>query len=212
MRIDIVSDVACPWCAVGLNSLERALEAVGSDIKVDLHFQPFELNPAMDFAGVDSTDYLQKKYGMSKEQLAQGRLNLQQRGAEVGFQFGNRHRVWNTYHAHRLLHWAGLQPSNDVQRKLKHALLEAYHGQGQNTADPNLLIQLAVQVGLDETAARDVVNSDLYGDEVRSAEKHWQQMGIHSVPAFIINDKHLISGGQPPAVFEQALRRIAQQD
>jgi len=211
MRIDIVSDVACPWCAVGLNSLELALQKIADEIPVELHFQPFELNPVMDFAGVDSTEYLQKKYGMSKEQLAQGRLNLRQRGTDVGFQFGSGNRVWNTFHAHRLMHWAGLQTLPDVQRKLKHALLEAYHGEGLNTANPEVLVALAVKVGLNEKAARDVVNSDIYTEEVRQAEKYWQQMGINSVPSFIINEKHLISGGQPPDLFEQALRNIAEQ-
>ncbi|MET3107953.1 putative DsbA family dithiol-disulfide isomerase [Oxalobacteraceae bacterium GrIS 2.11] len=211
MRIDIVSDVACPWCAVGLNSLERALENIGGEIPVQLHFQPFELNPTMDFAGVDSSEYLLKKYGMSKEQLAVNRQNLHQRGADVGFQFGSANRVWNTFHAHRLLHWAGLQTAPDAQRKLKHALLEAYHGAGLNTADPEVLVALAVKAGLDEKAAREVVNSDIYGDQVRAAEQYWQQAGINSVPAFIINEKHLISGGQMPEVFEQALRRIAEE-
>ncbi|PRC94323.1 DsbA family oxidoreductase [Solimicrobium silvestre] len=212
MRIDIVSDVACPWCAVGLNSLERALEKIGDDIPVQLHFQPFELNPTMDFAGVDSAEYLLKKYGMSKEQLAQNRLNLHQRGAEVGFQFGTGNRVWNTFHAHRLMHWAGLQNIPDVQRKLKHALLQAYHGEGLNTADPETLVTVAVKAGLNEAQAREVVNSDLYSDEVREAEKYWQQAGISSVPAFIINQKHLISGGQPPNVFVEALRKIAEEE
>jgi predicted DsbA family dithiol-disulfide isomerase len=212
MRIDIVSDIACPWCAVGLNSLERSLEKIGDDIPVQLHFQPFELNPTMDFAGVDSTDYLLKKYGMSKEQLAQNRLNLHQRGAAVGFQFGTENRVWNTFHAHRLIHWAGLQTDSNAQRKLKHALLQAYHGEGLNTADPEILISLAVKAGLNEIEAREVVNSDRYGDEVHTAEKYWQQAGITSVPAFIINQKHLISGGQAPEVFEQALRKIAEEE
>ena len=212
MRIDIVSDVACPWCAVGLNSLEQSLKKIGDDIQVQLHFQPFELNPAMDFAGVDSTDYLLKKYGMSKEQLAQNRLNLHQRGAAVGFRFGNENRVWNTFHAHRLMHWAGLSTDSDAQRKLKHALLQAYHGEGLNTADPEILVALAVKAGLNETQAREVLSSDRYSDEVRAAEKYWQQAGITSVPAFIINEKHLISGGQSPEVFEQALRKIAQEE
>jgi predicted DsbA family dithiol-disulfide isomerase len=210
MRIDIVSDVACPWCAVGLNSLERSLEKIGADIPVELHFQPFELNPTMDFSGVDSAEYLLKKYAMSKEQLAENRVRLRERGAAVGFAFGNVSRVWNTFNAHRLLHWAGLQ-SPDAQRKLKHALLEAYHGEGLNTADVDVLARLASKVGLDEQEARDVISSERYSEEVRAAEQYWQKAGISSVPAFIINEKHLISGGQPPEVFEEALRNIAAQ-
>jgi predicted DsbA family dithiol-disulfide isomerase len=209
MRIDFVSDVACPWCAVGLNSLERALEKVGPDIPVELHFQPFELNPAMELAGVDTAEYLQKKYGMGADQLAQSRAALHARGAEVGFEFGERSRVWNTFDAHRLLHWAGLQTDVDAQRKLKHALLRAYHGAGLNTADADVLVKVAAAVGLNEAEARSVVSSDRYSNEVRAAEQYWQKAGIHSVPAIIINETHLISGGQPVAVFEEVLRKIA---
>jgi predicted DsbA family dithiol-disulfide isomerase len=213
MRIDFVSDVACPWCAVGLNSLEKALTAVGTDIPVQLHFQPFELNPTMDPAGADAGDYLKAKYGMSDAQLAHNRGVIRERGAAVGFNFGDRLRVWNTFDAHRLLHWAGLHdeahPGANTQRQLKHALLQAYHGEGRNPGDPAVLAELAGAVGLDAEAAREVLQGDRYTAEVREAEKFWQQAGISSVPAVIINQKHLISGGQPPEVFEQALRQIA---
>ena len=214
MRIDFVSDVACPWCAVGLNSLERALEKIGEEFPIELHFQPFELNPDMDFAGVDSGAYLRKKYGLSEEQLATNRQNLHARGAAVGFEFGNVHRVWNTFHAHRLLYWAGQLPETDgdFQRKLKHALVQAYHHDGLNTADTETLVALAGGVGLNEVEARDVLDSGRFSDEVRTAEKYWQQAGINSVPAIIINEKHLISGGQPPEVFEQALRKISEEN
>ena len=208
MRIDFVSDVACPWCAVGLNSLERAIEKIGDDFPLELHFQPFELNPDMGFAGVDSSAYLQKKYGLSGEQLAVNRKNLHARGAAVGFEFGNVHRVWNTFHAHRLLYWAGQLAQPEAQRKLKHALVHAYHNEGLNTADTEVLVALAGKVGLNEVDAREVLDSGRFSDEVRAAEKRWQQAGINSVPAIIISEKHLISGGQPPEVFEQALRKI----
>jgi predicted DsbA family dithiol-disulfide isomerase len=210
MKIDFVSDVACPWCAVGLNALERALERIGPDIPVELHFQPFELNPTMPAEGADAAQYLQAKYGMSTEQLAANRRNLRERGAAVGFAFGDRPHVWNTFDAHRLLHWAGLQGA-DRQRALKHGLLGAYHGQARNPADPAVLQELAVQAGLDGAAAREVIHSGAYAAEVRAAERHWQEAGIQSVPAIVIDERHLISGGQPPEVFEQALRQIAAQ-
>ncbi len=210
MRIDFVSDVACPWCAVGLNSLEKALERLGPDVPVELHFQPFELNPTMATEGADAGDYLKAKYGMSDAQLAHNRGVLRERGAAVGFAFGERLRVWNTFDAHRLLHWAGLegQPAG-AQRSLKHALLQAYHGDGRNPGATEVLLELAAAVGLDADAAREVLASGRYADEVRAAERSWQQAGINSVPAIVINQRHLISGGQPPEVFEQALRQIA---
>ncbi len=206
MRIDFVSDIACPWCAVGLNSLEQALQRIGPDIPVELHFQPFELNPTMAAEGADAGEYLKAKYGMDDEQLAKNRAVIRERGAAVGFAFGDRARVWNTFDGHRLLHWAGL---NGRARELKHALLQAYHGQGRNPSDPAVLRELADAVGLDADEAARVLASDDYALEVRAAETEWQRAGIQSVPAVVINRRHLISGGQPPEVFEDALRRIA---
>ena len=208
MRIDFVSDVACPWCAVGWNALERALEKIGPEIAVEIHFQPFELNPTMASEGADAGDYLKAKYGMGDAQLAHNRAVIRERGAAVGFVFGDRVRVWNTFDAHRLLHWAGLQGAG-LQRALKHALLQAYHGEGRNPGAHEVLLQLAGAVGLDAAAAAAVLTEGRYADEVRAAEQAWQRAGIQSVPAIVINEKHLISGGQPPEVFEQALRKIA---
>lgn len=208
MKIDFVSDVACPWCAVGLNALERALERVGPELPVELHFQPFELNPTMPPEGADTVQYLSAKYGITPEQIARNQAAIRERGAAVGFTFGARPRVWNTFDAHRLLHWAGLQGA-DKQRALKHALLKAYHGDGRNPGAHDVLLELAEAVGLDAAAAREVLESNRYADEVRQAESFWQQAGIHSVPSIVINDRHLISGGQPPEVFERALRQIA---
>jgi predicted DsbA family dithiol-disulfide isomerase len=211
MRIDFVSDVACPWCAVGLNALERALERIGPDIAVDIHFQPFELNPTMAAEGANAADYLKAKYGMGDAQLAQNRAVIRERGASVGFTFGDRAHVWNTFDAHRLLHWAGLQ-GPALQRALKHALLQAYHGEGRNPGARDVLLDLAAQVGLDTTEAAAVLADGRYTDEVRAAEREWQQAGIQSVPAVVIDRRHLISGGQPAEVFEQALRQIAAQE
>jgi predicted DsbA family dithiol-disulfide isomerase len=209
LKIDFVSDVACPWCAVGLNALERALERVGPELTTELHFQPFELNPTMPAEGADTVQYLSNKYGIGPEQIARNQAAIRARGAEVGFTFGTRARVWNTFDAHRLLHWAGQQGK---QRELKHALLKAYHGDGRNPGAHDVLIELAGAVGLDAEAAREVLASGRYTDEVRAAEATWQQAGIHSVPSIVINDRHLIQGGQPAEVFEQALRQIAAQE
>jgi predicted DsbA family dithiol-disulfide isomerase len=156
--------------------------------------------------GEDAIEYLSRKYGASPEQLAASRQMLRERGASVGFEFGNRVRVWNTFDAHRLLHWAGLQGR---QRELKHALLRAYHSRGENPGAPAVLLGCAVEAGLDPEQARDVVESGRYADDVREREAYYQQLGIRSVPSVIVDDRQLIEGGQPPEVFEQALRRIA---
>jgi predicted DsbA family dithiol-disulfide isomerase len=210
MRIDFVSDVACPWCAIGFSALEHALEGIGGDVgEVELHMQPFELNPTMGPDGEDATEYLTSKYGLSREQFAANRARIVERGAAEGFAFGPRTHVWNTFDAHRLLFFAGAEGAPGSQRALKHALLEAYHGQGRNPGAHDVLLELAGRVGLPVERAREVLERVEYADNVREAERFWQEIGIHSVPAVIVNRKHLISGGQPNAVFEQALRQIA---
>ncbi len=210
VQIDFVSDIACPWCAVGLNALEVALQRLAPEVQATLHFQPFELNPQLGPEGEDAAQHLKAKYGLSDEQLAQNRANIRARGAAVGFSFGDRARVWNTFDAHRLLHWAAEpgQPEG-AQRALKHALLQVYHGDNRNPGDAAVLLEMAAKAGLDTAAAAEVLQSGRYAEEVRAAEHDWQQAGIRSVPAIVINRQHLISGGQPPEVFEQALRQIA---
>jgi predicted DsbA family dithiol-disulfide isomerase len=208
MRIDFISDVACPWCAIGLASFERALAALGPEAAgIELHFQPFELNPGMPPEGADAAQYLKAKYGMGDEQLAANRANIAARGAALGFTFGERAHVWNTFDAHRLLHWAGLQ-SAAAQLAMKRALLKAYHGEGRNPAAREVLLEAAAAAGLDagETAAV-IDDTACFADEVREAESEWQQAGIRSVPSVVIDRRFLVAGGQPPEVFEDALRR-----
>lgn len=208
VRIDFVSDIACPWCAIGLASLQQALASTGTAPQVDLHFQPFELNPGMAPEGEDVGEHLARKYGSTAEQQAQIRDTIRQRGAAVGFDFKpeGRGRVVNTFNAHRLLHWAGLQ-SAQAQLALKQALMQAYQGRGERVDHDDVLLAAVRAAGLDEAAARDVLQGDAYAAEVRADEQRWQQAGIQSVPAIVINGRHLISGGQPPEVLEQALRR-----
>jgi len=210
LKIDFVSDVACPWCAVGLASLERALEKLEGEIPAEIHFQPFELNPDMVAGGQEVGDYLTQKYGSTPQQQKASRDAIRARGAAVGFDFRKegRGRIYNTFDAHRLLHWAGLQDARR-QHALKKALLKAYHGQGRSPEDVEVLVDAAGQAGLDTARAREILAGDEYAREVRDSERHFQALGIHAVPAVIINDRHLIQGGQPPEMFEQALRQIA---
>ncbi|WP_308632607.1 DsbA family oxidoreductase [Massilia sp. YIM B02763] len=211
MRIDFVSDVSCPWCAIGLKSLDKALEKVRDEITVDMHFQPFELNPTMAPEGQDIFEHIAEKYGSTPAQQEQSREMIRQRGEAVGFTFdmAKRGRIYNTFDAHRLLHWAEGQGH---QRALKEKLFEAYFTKGESPASHEVLLRVAGEVGLDVEAARQVLESTAYADEVRQLEYYWQRAGIRSVPAIVINQRHLISGGQPPEVFEQALRQIAQQE
>jgi predicted DsbA family dithiol-disulfide isomerase len=211
MRIDFVSDISCPWCAIGLKSLEQALERVAGEVEVDIHFQPFELNPGMGPEGQDIFEHITEKYGSTPAQQEQSREMIRQRGLDVGFSFdmSKRGRIYNTFDAHRLLHWAEGQGH---QRALKEKLFEAYFTQGENPSDHALLVRVAGEAGLDREQARAVLESNAYADEVRQREYYWQRAGIRSVPAIVINERHLISGGQPPEVFEQALRQLSQQE
>jgi predicted DsbA family dithiol-disulfide isomerase len=211
LKIDFVSDIACPWCAVGLGALDQALEKLKGEVQAQFHFQPFELNPNMAPGGQDLSEHLTQKYGSTPEQQAQIRANISARGEEVGFKFnpGGRGRVYNTFNAHRLLHWAGVKGPEGSQHALKRALLASYQGRAEVIESNEVLLAVVASVGLDVAEAQNILSSDTYSQEVREIEQFYQQAGIHSVPAVIINDKHLISGGQPAAVFEQALRQIA---
>ncbi len=208
LKIDFVSDVSCPWCAIGLYALKQAIENVGDQVSVDIHFQPFELNPNMVPEGQDVTEHLVQKYGSTPQQLDQSREMIRARGAAVGFKFdmGARSRIYNTFDAHRLLHWAELEGK---QLALKEALLKAYFTDGKNPSDHATLVAAAAEVGLDAQKAAEVLAGDDYAADVRQAEQFYQRNGIHAVPAVIINETHLIQGGQPVETFEQVLRQLA---
>ena len=208
LRIDIVSDVVCPWCAIGLASLEQALQHTQGEVAADIHFQPFELNPQLPAEGEGIGEHLQRKYGMDPAQLADNQERIRARGAALGFvfDFNARSRIWNTFDAHRLLHWAGIEGG---QRALKHALLQAYFSEGRNVSDHATLVDIASDAGFDAERAQAILASDDYAAEVREAERFFTRNGINGVPAVIIERKHLVSGGQPVEVFERAMREIA---
>ncbi|MBD9480893.1 DsbA family oxidoreductase [Pseudoxanthomonas sp. PXM02] len=210
VKIDFVSDVACPWCAIGLAALERAMANVGGDLQVELHFQPFELNPDMGPQGESIAEHLGRKYGMSAEQLAQNGEALRQRGEALGVRIDlqKRDHIYNTFDAHRLLHWAG-GLGEAPQHALKRALLQAYHGEGRNVSDRETLVAITGEAGLDVVEARRVLETDAFAAQVREREHFYQQHGIRAVPSVIFNDRHLVQGGQPVEVFEQALRQLA---
>ncbi len=209
LNLDIVSDVSCPWCIIGYKALARALANVAPAIDADITWQPFELNPGMLPEGQDIVEHLTEKYGISAEQIEQNRSLIRQRGLDVGYEFGNRGggRIYNTFDAHRLLHWAR---EFGKQTELKLALFDLYFKQGGNPGDHHQLLAVVNSVGLDMQTARQILASNQYGQAVRELQQHYQRQGISAVPAVIINNKHLISGGQPAEVFEQALRDIAQ--
>ncbi len=208
MKLDItfVSDVACPWCAIGLASLERAIRRLGAEVETAIRVEPFELNPDMAAEGAEVVPYLARKYGRTPEQVAQTQARIREAGANVGFVFGQRTHVWNTFDAHRVLHWAGLE-GRAVE--LKRALLHAYHGEGRNPGAKEVLVELVGAVGLDPSRAKEIVEGDEFAAEVRERERFWQQQGVGGVPFVLVNGKYAIEGAQSPEAFEQALRQIA---
>ncbi|MEX3760058.1 DsbA family oxidoreductase [Paraburkholderia phenoliruptrix] len=205
LTIDFVSDIACPWCAIGLSSLQLALARLGDAVDAQIVVHPFELNPQMGPEGEAIVEYLGKKYGRTPEQIEETQEMIRERGASVGFNFGPRTHVYNTFDAHRLLHWAGLEGK---QLPLKLALLRAYHSDGRDPSNHDVLVETARSVGLDADAARKVLQSGDYADEVRAEEEEFQSHGIQSVPAIIFNRRYLVSGGQPVETFEQVIQQI----
>ena len=217
LQIDFVSDVVCPWCVVGLGGLETALGALAAEgITAEIHFQPFELNPDMAPEGENITEHIGRKYGATPDQSAKNRAMIRDRAAEAwpddgkGFEMrmGPDSRIWNTFDAHRLLHWAGTIGLAQ-QRALKEALFRAHFTDNRPLPDAEVLADAAEAARLDRAEAEAVLADGLYAAEVRDAEALWTGRGITGVPAVVVEGKYLISGGQPAAVFEEALRKIA---
>ena len=208
LKIDFVSDIACPWCAIGLVGLEKALDRLKDEIAADITFHPFELNPDMPAGGQNSLDRLSQKYGMTPEQVRASRATIRERAAGIGFvmNMSDTSRTYNTFDAHRLLAWA---KEEGRQLALKRRLLALNFTDEVDPGDHDALVAAAEAVGLDGAAARAMLESDRYADAVRAEETLWQSRGINSVPAVIVNERYLISGGQPPEEFERQLRAIA---
>jgi predicted DsbA family dithiol-disulfide isomerase len=206
LEITFVSDVACPWCAIGLASVDKALAGLRDEVDADIRVEPFELNPDMGPEGAEVVPYLARKYGRTPAQIAETQARIRERGADAGFTFGPRNHVWNTFDAHRVLHWAQLEGKG---AELKRALLRAYHGEGRNPAGKDVLVEAAKAVGLDAQRAAAIVDGKEFADEVRARERHWREQGVSGVPFVVINDKYAIEGAQPPEAFEQAFRQIA---
>ena len=213
IRIDFVSDVACPWCAIGLGSLEQALDQVKDEIQVELQFHPFELNPNMPPGGQETLEHLTQKYGSPEEDIRKNQQQIQSRANAVGFLFNEqiRPRVYNTFNCHRLLHWAQTEISLAAQYLLKRELLTAYFTLNQNLDDPEVLFDAVRRAGLNVSQAKLVLESDQYTSDVREALEYYKTIGITAVPSVIVEGKYLIQGGQPAEVFANALRQIAQE-
>ena len=210
LKIDIVSDVMCPWCAIGYAGLNKALEQLQGEVQADIHWQPFELNPNMPAEGQHLGEHIAEKYGSTPEQSRENRERITELGKNLDFVFNFQEgqRILNTFKAHQLLHWVG-EEFPERQTDLKMALLEGYFRDGRNVSDSNELCAIVAEIGLDGEAAAQILADEIYSGDVRGLQQQWQQMGVTAVPSFIINGKYLLSGGQPPEAFVQALTQIA---
>ncbi|PNB73707.1 disulfide bond formation protein DsbA [Pseudomonas sp. GW456-E7] len=208
ITIDFISDVVCPWCALGATALEQAIENVAGEVSVELTYKPFELNPNMPAEGELAVEHLMRKYGRTAEDVAAGKAMQIARGEAIGFKFDleKRTHFYNTFDSHRLLLWA-LQEGRQVE--LKKVLLRGYFSEGQNPSDHQALVSLATEAGLDGAAAQEVLASGAFAAEVRELEAYYQQRGINSVPAMVLNGRHLVSGSQSVEYYEQMLREMA---
>ena len=213
IKIDFVSDVACPWCAVGLGNLEKAIFELQDKANFELHFRPFELNPNMPKGGQDAIEHLIQKYGMSEKQVRENQAQIRARAFEAGFDFhpDGRKRVYNTFDCHRLLTWVAKEYDLLKQLALKKELLNSYFCLAVDIDDHVNLLGAISRAGLDLHRAQEVLNGDEFSNEVRDEEKIYTNLGIHSVPSIILNDQYLLQGAQPPELFIQAFESLINQ-
>ena len=210
IQIDVVSDVACPWCAVGFGALTQAIQEIGDQAKFEVHFQPFELNPNLPVGGQDAMEHLTEKYGIDQAQMAKNQAQIRLRAKEVGFDFHpeGRKRIYNTFHAHRLLHWAALENGLEAQSRLKKELLISYFCLRDNMDLQTTLIAAVSRAGLNSDRAIEVLNQNEFDSEVRHMQHHYLDLGIHSVPSFILDGKYLMAGAQPTESFVSAFNQL----
>lgn len=207
LNIQFISDISCTWCAIGLQNLKQALNSLSDDIDVEIFFKPFELNPEMPVGGQNLVEHLQEKYGWDRQRTLETLTHIRRSGEPVGidFQLGEESRIYNTFDAHRLLHWAVL---HGKQQALKQAIFTAHFSHDDDPSNPTLLAQLAESVGLDKAEAHRIVTSDTYAQEVQQDEQHWRNLGVNSVPTIIFNDRYVTTGAQPPDAFRQIIRQV----
>ncbi|MCR8825885.1 DsbA family oxidoreductase [Pseudosulfitobacter koreensis] len=206
--VDIVSDVMCPWCIVGYKQLEQALAATGIGARIRWH--PFELNPQMPPEGQNTAEHIAEKYGASPEQSAQNRKQLQDLGKSLGFDFNftPESRIVNSFQAHQLLDFA---LSQGLQHPLKMALFQAHFTDNRDVSDPAVLIDVATSVGLDEAAAREVLEGGALVESVREKQQFWTSRGISGVPSMVFAGKYLVTGAQGAENYAQILRQTLEE-
>jgi predicted DsbA family dithiol-disulfide isomerase len=204
MKVEIWSDVVCPWCAIGKRRFEKALAQFAHRHEVEVTWRSFELDPgAPREREGDLREHLATKYGVSQEQADGMHRHMTETAAADGWEFHfERARSGNTLDAHRLIHLAG---ERGIQDAVKERLLTAYLTDGERIGDPETLVRLGAEAGLDADEARAVLDSDRFADEVRADERQAQAFGITGVPFFVIDRTYGVSGAQPAEALLEVL-------
>jgi len=207
IQLDIVSDVVCPWCIIGYKNLQTAIDELDVADKIELQWQPFELNPNMPAEGQDLREHVAEKYGSSREDSDKSRINISQRGAEVGFTFNffEKMKIVNTRDAHILLEYAY---EHGKQTELKIALFTAAFTDQKDVSNREILFNVVEKTGLDVEQARVRLEEAKYRDQVIEHERFWQGLGISAVPAVVFNRSSALSGAQPVEAYKQVLTEL----
>ncbi|KEJ90607.1 DsbA family oxidoreductase [Sulfitobacter donghicola] len=209
LRIDIISDVMCPWCIIGYRQLAKALDA--TSVEHEVHWHPFELNPNMPPEGQDGVEHIAEKYGATPEQSKANRKQMTDLGDQLGFEFGfqDGFRMHNTFNTHQLLHWAEDQ---DRKHDLKMALFTAHFTNRRDLSDNAVLADIAGEIGLDRDEALAVLSDQRFAKNVRDIENFWVQQGIQGVPAVVFDRQHLVTGAQGVENYTSILNQLAKTD
>lgn len=207
LNVEIVSDVVCPWCIVGYLQLQQALDMLPGQFNVLLSWHPFELNPNMPQEGQNAREHIAEKYGSTAEQGRGARARLRELGTSLGFDFNSdeNSRIYNTFQAHQLLHWARKE---GLQTPLKLALFEAYFTLQQDVSQIDVLAAVAAKVGLSEDEARAVLADGRYAEDVRTEQYRWLHKEVQAVPTFVLNQEYIVPGAQEAETFVRVLNRI----
>jgi len=208
VRVDIVSDVACPWCAIGYRRLEEAMGQLTDEFNFEIHWHPFELNPDMPPEGEPIVEHLASRYGCSEADVIDTQDGIMEAAEALGLDFSaaNERRAHNTFDAHRILSWAA---ERGQMREFQLALFDAYFGAARNPSDRDVLATIAGSLGLDSAEVDAILDSDRYAETVRQEQARFYEAGVTAVPAFIVNRQYLISGAREPDMLVDAFRRIA---
>ena len=213
IKINFISDIGCPWCAVALGTLEQAMENLKDQAEFEIHFEPYELNPQMKIGGANAIEYLSNKYGISEQQVKANQAKIRERAAAAGFHFHpeGRKKVYNTFDAHRLLYWAGHEHGLASQHRLKKEFFNTYFCLAADFDKRENLLEAVQRARLDQSAASKVLEEGLFTKEVKAQVAYYQAQGVNAVPNLILNGKHSLQGAQPLEILEASLKEVIEQ-